>query len=312
MQRTFPIHDLSHDEFEALVVAICLHILGIGTVVFATGKDGGRDAAFVGAATRFPSESSPLAGKFIVQAKHTSNPAASCSDTEFGHTLKGEHSKVTTLVKGGELEHYLVFTNRKKPATDGLKKERALKALGLKSAHLLGIEQIRTWLTQKPEIWSSLGFDRFEKPLRIQTEDLTEVITAFHAEIGDGKSRKSDDFTYVSKPLKNKINKLSSTYWEEIRTRSLPYFKLIEDFLRNPRNLDLKELYEDTADEVRRKILTASPPFSTFDDALTCVIDIVTQNNTALRRRRRFATVFLHYMYYTCDIGQHADSLETS
>jgi hypothetical protein len=313
LHRTFPIHDLSDDEFEALVAAICYYVLGTGTIIFAVGRDGGRDATFTGTAAKFPSPAMALKGKFVVQAKHTQNPVASCADAEFGRILVGEHPKITKLVKGGELEHYLLFTNRKKPAGDGTKKEKALRELGLASAHLLGSEQLRLWLTLHSEIWSKLGFDRFETPLRIQTEDITTVVTAFHAAL-DGKplDGRGEDFTYVPKPQKNKINKLSPGYWEEIRTRSLPYFKMIEDFLSNPRNIDFKDMYEDTADEIRRKLIAATPAFESFDEALTCIIDLVTANNPELRRRRRFATVFLHYMYYTCDIGQHADALETS
>jgi ABC-3C protein len=300
LQRTFPLHDLSDDEFEALVTAICHHILGTGVIVFAPGKDGGRDGTFVGTAAHFPSSAAPLTGKFVVQAKHTQNPAASCSDTEFGRTLIGEHPKIVALIQNGELEHYLVFTNRKKPAGDGTKKEAALKKLGLVSAHLLGIEQLRHWLTQHPEIWSKLGFDRFETSLRIQTDDITAIVTAFHATLdGELLAGRDKDFTYVPKPQKNKINKLSAAYWEEIRTRSLPFFKTIEDFLSNPRNIDFKDMYEDTADEIRRKIITAAPPFESFDEALTRIIDFVTTNNPELKKRRRFATVFLHYMYYT-------------
>jgi len=71
-------------------------------------------------------------------------------------------------------------------------------------------------------------------------------------------------------------------------------------------------MYEDTADEIRRKLIAMPVPFETFDIALTYIIDTVTENNEALRRRRRFATIFLHYMYYTCDIGQHADALQAS
>ena len=313
MHRTFPIHDLSDDEFELLVAAICHHILGTGTLVFAAGRDGGRDGTFAGTAANFPSSAAPLTGKFIVQAKHTQNPAASCADADFGRILIGEQPKIVELVKNGELEHYLVFTNRKKPAGDGINKEKVLKKLGLVSAHLLGSKQLRVWLTLHPEIWSRLGFDRFETPLRIQTDDLTTVVTAFYEAL-DGKylDGRGGDFTYVPKPQKNKINKLSNAYWEEIRTRSLPYFKTIEDFLSNPRNIDFKDMYEDTADEIRRKLLTATPPFDSFDEALTCIIDFVTINNPDLKQRRRFATVFLHYMYYTCDIGQHADPLQTS
>jgi hypothetical protein len=223
LHRTFPIHDLADEEFEALVAAICYYVLGTGTIVFAAGKDGGRDAAFTGIATKFPSTASPISGNFIIQAKHTRNPVASCADADFGRILTGEQPKITALIGQGELDHYLVFTNRKKPAGDGVKKERTLKGLGLSSAHLLGVEQLRAWLTLHPDIWSRLGFDRFETPLRIQTQDITAVVVEFHKALhGKSLDSQSPDFTYVPKPQKNRINKLSNAYWEEIRTRSLP------------------------------------------------------------------------------------------
>lgn len=106
MRRSFPFQDLGDDEFETLVAAICQKILGTGAVVFATGKDGGRDGKFEGVAQKFPSESSPLSGKFIVQAKHTANPAASCSNSEFGRLLDGEKPKITAMIANGELDHY--------------------------------------------------------------------------------------------------------------------------------------------------------------------------------------------------------------
>ena len=71
-------------------------------------------------------------------------------------------------------------------------------------------------------------------------------------------------------------------------------------------------MYEDTADEIRRKLIAVTPPFVSFDEALTYVIDLVTASNAALNGRRRFAAIFMHYMYYTCDIGQHADTVEAS
>lgn len=220
MRRTFPLQDLSDDEFEDLVAAICHFILGTGTFVFAAGKDGGRDGAFSGTAQKFPSTDSPLTGKFIVQSKHTANPVASCSDAEFARILEGEKPRIIALIAAAEVEHYLCFTNRKKPASDGISKEVDLKTLGLVSAHILGVEQIRQWLTLHPEVWTKLGFDRFETPFRIQTADLTAVITAFHEVLDtDGAGIVSGDFSYVTKPQKNKINKMSDAYFEEIRVR---------------------------------------------------------------------------------------------
>ena len=41
-------HDLSPDQFESLVVAVCQFLLGAAVQGFATGRDGGRDAKFMG------------------------------------------------------------------------------------------------------------------------------------------------------------------------------------------------------------------------------------------------------------------------
>jgi hypothetical protein len=36
------------------------------------------------------------------------------------------------------------------------------------------------------------------------------------------------------------------------------------------------------------------------------LFDLIVAANPQLRRRRRLINVLLHYMYYDCDIGQHA------
>ena len=158
-----------------------MKILGTGTIVFADGKDGGRDGTFTGVAQNFTSAISPLSGEFVIQAKHTSNPIASCSDHEFTRILKKEEPKVKALIKAGELDHYMVFTNRRKPADKAIANEKALKKLGPKSVHIFGTDQLREWLTHHPEVWKNLGFDRFESRLEIGTGDLIEVMYGFHS-----------------------------------------------------------------------------------------------------------------------------------
>ena len=41
--KTYPLNELSTQEFENLVIAICEKILGIGTINFSEGPDGGQD-----------------------------------------------------------------------------------------------------------------------------------------------------------------------------------------------------------------------------------------------------------------------------
>jgi hypothetical protein len=65
----YPLENLTDTEFEELVALICERILGMGTIVFSEGKDGGKDAKFKGKANKFPSESEPWNGKIVIQAK---------------------------------------------------------------------------------------------------------------------------------------------------------------------------------------------------------------------------------------------------
>jgi hypothetical protein len=46
------VHTLSPGDFETLVIKLCHQILGLGTISFGTGPDGGRDAFFEGTAER--------------------------------------------------------------------------------------------------------------------------------------------------------------------------------------------------------------------------------------------------------------------
>jgi len=109
---------LNDEEFEDLVTRICRKILGAGTTSFEKGRDGGKDAKFVGTANCFPSNTSPLSGNAVIQAKHTTDPTKSCSDNDFENNktsiLNEEIPKIKKQVEKESVTHYLLFTNRKK------------------------------------------------------------------------------------------------------------------------------------------------------------------------------------------------------
>ena len=106
--------ELSDDnKFEDLVNTICQKILGTGVISFSPGKDGGRDGKFTGTAQNYPDNVKPWSGKFIIQAKHTSNPIASCSDSDFEKIVKEEIIKIKKLKDSGDIDCYMLFTNRK-------------------------------------------------------------------------------------------------------------------------------------------------------------------------------------------------------
>lgn len=110
--------NLYPSQFEQLMIALCQELLGIGTIGFTEDPDGGRDAKFEGTAD-YPSHEVPWKGITIVQAKHTRNPIATFSDADFYSTpktnsvLAQELPRIQKLRESGELDHYLLISNRR-------------------------------------------------------------------------------------------------------------------------------------------------------------------------------------------------------
>jgi len=302
----YRLYELNDQQFEDLVCAICTEILGTGTVAFSPGKDGGRDGKFQGKANNFPSKSDPWNGSFIIQAKHTTNPVASYSDSSFQTILNKEVPKVENLVKSKELEFYLIFANRKLPGGKHQKVIDQFKHVnGVKDVQIFGNETIKQFLELNPIIWTRLGFDKYDNPLRIHAKDIADVITAFYTECKSSPSDKSGakDFSYPGINTKNKINQLSDEYYNYIQENSMPYFSDITEFLKNPRNENYVEQYYSTADEIKAKLISKRDNFESFDDVFNHLYDLIIGDNIGLMSRR-LANVFLHYMYCDCDIGK--------
>jgi hypothetical protein len=310
MKSQYRLYEIEHGEFEDLICRICMQILGIGTISFSTGKDGGRDGRFTGTAAKYPSVTHPASGKFVVQSKHTTQPGASCSDAAFEKQFKDELPKVTALATEGELEHYLLFTNR--TLTGGMEKKlvkQLERVKGVKSASIIADDSIRQHLDLTPSVWTSMGFSQ-TLTFRFEPQDLNEVVRAFHAVTSGDASEfcSAGDFRFVNKDKKNAINGLTRPYYEYMQRDSLPHFGRIRTFLQDERNSDLKDFYHEAADELKGKIITFRSQFHNFDEILTHVFDLIVSNNEILRGKKRLVRTFLHYMYFDCDIGDHAEA----
>jgi hypothetical protein len=310
MKNQYRLYEIENGEFEDLICRICMQILGTGTIAFSTGKDGGRDGRFTGTATRFPSATHPAAGKFVVQGKHTTQPGASCSDTAFQKLFKDELPKVTALAGEGELENYLLFTNR--ALTGGMEKKlvRQLERIkGVKNAWIIADDPIRQHLDLNPTIWTSMGFSQ-TLTFRFEPQDLNEVVRAFHSVVSGDTTQFSSagDFGFVNKDKKNAVNGLTKRYYDYMQRDSLPSFGRIRAFLQDDRNSDLRDFYHDAADELKQKIITFRPQFHNFDEILSHVFDLIVSDNEVLRGKKRLVRIFLHYMYFDCDIGDHAEA----
>lgn len=307
MRRDYRLYELNTGEFERLTVRISVRWLGEGVTPFAPGRDGGRDGKFNGKANSFPSVAQPLEGHCVLQAKHVSEADRSCSEKDFIKQVEAEFPKIRRLIAEGICDHYMLFTNRKYSGGADEKLIASLMKLGLRSAHIIGIERLHLALNDYVDIRNTLPNRDDPSPFRFDPNDIVEVIEAIHAFISDDPTRvfkSAFDFEKMKIQQKNKLNGVSADYYQQsIVGSSMPHFNRIADFLENPRNAALANLYHDAADELKQKIITKRDEFAAFDDVFLFMYECVQEKREALKGKRRLITILIHYMYCNCDIG---------
>ena len=306
MNMKYPLHYLYDEDFEKLSALICEQILGAGTIVFSIGKDGGRDAKFTGKADNFPSKSKPWDGRFIIQAKHTTNPVASCSDSKFKTILKDELPKLRELKKQSKIDFYLVFTNRKLSGLQYPKIEDLIDGeTGVENC-ILGEERIQLWLQEYPGIVKTLGLKKLLMPLEFYEQDLQEIVVAFsESKISKEKLKTiQDNLTRISIEEKNELNNLGKEYFENVLKTSYSEFERIKTFLEDPQNEEYKSKYNNTVSDLQEEIIIKRNDYGAFEEILNHLYKLILDsNNNNLLNNRKLIRVFLHYMYFYCDIG---------
>lgn len=319
--RSYPLkyayEDLSDDQFEELVVFICQKLLGMGVQPFAKGADAGKDARFHGTAAEIPNPNVPWVGKVIIQAKHTNGINRSCSETDFfgsddtsKSTILGkEIQRIADLREDGELDYYMIFTNRR--LTSGTEKE-IRKYISQNcdvpedSILIFGIEHIEILLKTYPEIVERAQINPVDSPLIVSPDDLSEIIEALaNSEFIDSNAF-DPPVPRVGYATKNTLNNMDPDYAKEIRKRYLKETATIQAFLAAPENRDLLEKYESVVEEFQLKILAKRKPEQTFDAVLEYLIDLLFARDPVLRKRgnKRLTRAMLFYMYWICDLGK--------
>lgn len=309
--RDFRLHEMSDDAFEELVGYICSHELGTGTVTFSKGPDGGRDGRFTGTANNYPSKQSPWSGKFIIQAKHTSNPIASCSDKDFygnkSSVILKEVAKVKKLREHGEVDNYLLFTNRKLSGDADQKIISYIKnETAVDNVSLIGAETFQRMITNHhKEVRRLFHLDQLRGPLIFHSQDLKALLTAISKHgIIEKAMGYTFEFDFVSISKKNELNRLSERYFRHIQSDSMPYFGQIERFLTNPLNTDLADLYDNIVVEFNNKILIRREDYDKFEEVFEVIYDSILEQEPELHTKHRLLYTMLHYMYWKCDLGE--------
>lgn len=303
---------LDDSTFENLVNAICQKILGTGVISFSPGKDGGRDGKFIGTAQSFPDNINPWSGRFIIQAKHTNNSIASCSDFDFEKIVKDEIIKIKKLKDARDIDCYLLFTNRK---YSGIKGEQLIKKIvletGVENSVIIGKETINNYLNQHKEIVRLYRLDLHHIPFDFSDEEIKNIILAFKQQLpsieNDIKAeidRIKHDFDFIDKKEKNKKNRLGEEYFQnEIAAKSLMDFEKIERFLALPQNEELKDYYFDVVSELSNLITIKRDNFDAFEEIFLFIYKMVCDGSNELKGTKRHVMTLLHYMYFECLIG---------
>ena len=298
----YPLENLTDTEFENLVALICSEILGTGTVVFSDGQDGGRDAEFNGMANNFPSKSKPWSGKIIIQAKHTQRNNASCSESDFQSILKTSViPSIQKLKERNKIDFYLLFTNRKLSGVQHPKIEDIFDGKTEIENRVIGLETIELWLKQYPTIAKTLNLNKLLLPLSFDENDLKEIINSF-SKI-DKKKGNLPEIPERDIEKKNQLNNLSKEYFNNVIKKNLIYLDQIREFLMDPINSEYLNKYENTIDDINEEIIVHRDDFDKFDMIFNYLYKFIIDNNPELSNNRNLVRLFLHYMYYNCDIG---------
>lgn len=313
----YPYEDLHDSAFERLVVQCMRELFGPGVQSFAAGADGGRDARFHGTAERFPSAASPWSGLTVGQAKHTAAINAHFSEPSFSSTaatsiLSEEIKRLKKLKAAGEVEFYILFSNRRLGGVIGPQLEQRLATeVGLEKQNVqfLGVERLDDLLHEHPYILRLARLDPVDNPLLPSSQDLAEVILAIAGQLAPAQAEPppTDRVSYTEK---NEFNNMSDGFAEELNKRCLPYTRKIEDFLAAPENADVVARYDATVEDFQLKIIAKRADYQSFDDVFNHLVDMLVKRDPVLagRGRPRLVRIMLFYMYWHCDIGKHPDA----
>lgn len=316
MQVGYPYEDLDDSQFERLVVQVMRKLFGLGVQDFAAGPDGGRDALFHGTAECFPSTTKPWSGKTVGQAKHTNALNAHCSDPDFAGTtpssiLTKELARVKKLVGEGDLDNYILFTNRRLGGTTGPKlTKRIASDVGISEecVFLAGIEFLERMLHEYLDLLNLARVDPVDGPLIASSHDFAEVIIAVSDALEVWTVQEPQPpVDRVSYTEKNALNGMTESFAAELSNRFLIETQQIESFLADPGNSEHQILYEAAVEEFQLKIVAHREDHQSFDRVYNHLVDMLVKRDGVLARHRRLTRALVFYMYWHCDIGETPD-----
>ncbi len=297
-------HDLSPEQFEGLIIAICQFLLGAAVQGFAVGPDGGRDAKFLGTAELHPSRAEPWKGTIIVQAKHTNGLNKRFSDSDF-FSAKGvntviaeELPRIKKLQNAKKLDHYMLFSNRRLTGeSESTIRAYISEECGLpeQSIYLCGVEQLEVWLKRFPQVAQIADIDPIDSPLIVSPDELADLVeVSVEALVCCQCQTLTTCHRTVSYKQKNQINNMSEEYALLLRRLYLKETQQIREFLADPQNDEILTCYSSIVEEFQLEVVAKLKDHQTFDNVLEYLFKLLFERDVFLRAHKRLtrAVVF--------------------
>ncbi len=152
-----------------------------------------------------------------------------------------------------------------------------------------------------PQFIHSIG------PPYFSWDDLRQVIVELHESmvINDASGVSKFDFSEVDIDKKNDLNRLGDEYYSTVIVRHEPYFNRINNFLGNPLNTQITNLYYQIVDEIRAKIAISRDEHERFENFINIFADAAVRDQISGRSQyRRTLNILMSFMYVNCDIGR--------
>lgn len=306
----------SPDQFERLVVLLCQRLLGLRTIGFAAGPDGGCDAKFEGT-TSSPVSTLLWKGITIVQAKHTRKPLASFSDPDFyspGNAkcvLAQELPRIQKLREADELDHYLLISNRRLSHQAESRLRKVISdtcGIAREDVEILGTDQLDLYLAQYPDIVDIATPDSIDQPFLVSPDELSDVIEALAENKSSVKALLADvPVERTTFERKNELNAATPAFARQLLKSYLKEVSCIQDFLSEPDNTEVLALYDTAAEEFQLKLLEFRGKGYAFDTIYNWLADRLFERSALLRRHKQLTRAVLFYMYWNCDLGESDD-----
>ena len=139
--------------------------------------------------------------------------------------LKKEIPKIKKLRKAGQLDNYILFSNRRLTAGKQTEIQSNISKqcdIPESSISLRGLNDLEIWLKSFPEVAAMAKLDMVDSPLSVSSDDLAEVIEAlasFNASTLPTSDEDKNEIIRIPYADKNKINNMSVEYAKKSRKK---------------------------------------------------------------------------------------------